>query len=107
MFFLLKSRKSILVFPSFKQFLTIPGDIFISGRDVFSQSAPGTSVNSIQPMNPTQTLMYRQACFSILVYVPIVCASVQIVTWSFYKLHGTKLKQISSLRANIPSFLTV
>ena len=74
---------------------------------MFSHSVPGVNSDREPPTDPTRTHAYRQACFSVLVYVPIVCASLQIITWSFYKLHGAKLQHISNLRSQIPSFLTV
>lgn len=81
--------------------------LLLTGTDLFKHSSPSISGGDAHPTDPIQTEAYRQACFSILVYVPIICASLQIIAWSFYKLHGTKLKHISILRGNIPSMLTV
>ena len=40
----------------------------------------------------------RLGCFQVLVYVPIVCAVLQIVVWSQFKLHGKRLKVVTSQR---------
>ena len=40
----------------------------------------------------------RMGCFQVLVYVPIVCAVLQILLWSRFKLHGRRLKVVTSQR---------
>lgn len=40
----------------------------------------------------------RLGCFQVLVYVPIVCAVLQIILWSRFKLHGRRLKVVTSQR---------
>ncbi|XP_028414172.1 transmembrane protein 180-like [Dendronephthya gigantea] len=40
----------------------------------------------------------KYGCFQVLVYVPIVCAILQIIFWSRFKLHGRRLKVVTSQR---------
>jgi len=40
----------------------------------------------------------RDACFFLLVTVPIVCALIQLAAWSRFTLHGARLNQIKSIR---------
>lgn len=40
----------------------------------------------------------RWGCFYVLVFVPIVCACLQIFVWTRFKLHGGKLRWVKQMR---------
>lgn len=40
----------------------------------------------------------RWGCFYVLVYVPIVCAFLQIFVWMRFKLHGSRLRWVKQMR---------
>lgn len=40
----------------------------------------------------------RWGCFYVLVYVPIVCACLQIFVWMRFKLHGVRLQWVKQMR---------
>lgn len=40
----------------------------------------------------------KLGCFYVLVYIPIACALLQIVLWRRFKLHGSRLKVVTSQR---------
>ena len=40
----------------------------------------------------------RWGCFYVLVYVPIGVAALQIIVWSRFDLHGSKLQRVKHLR---------
>lgn len=40
----------------------------------------------------------RWGCFYVLVFVPIVCACLQIFVWTRFKLHGGRLRWVKQMR---------
>lgn len=64
-------------------------DIFQSGRDLGS-----IKVNSSTQDHDS----YREGCFNLLVYVPIVCAVLQLLVWAKFTLHGRRLQSIKAAR---------
>lgn len=40
----------------------------------------------------------RWGCFYVLVYVPIACACIQILAWTRFKLHGSRLQWVKQMR---------
>ncbi|XP_002126040.2 transmembrane protein 180 [Ciona intestinalis] len=68
---------------------------FYTGEDMFGS-------NSIVPIQSQQTeremVSKHDACFAILTAVPIICATLQIIAWSRFTLHGAKLNYIKSAR---------
>lgn len=40
----------------------------------------------------------RLGCFNMLVFVPIICALLQLAAWSRFTLHGRKLQGVKTLR---------
>ena len=44
---------------------------------------------------------YRHGVFLLLVYVPIVCAVLQILAWSQFSLHGKRLRWVKKIREGV------
>ncbi|KAF3827875.1 transmembrane protein 180 isoform X2 [Mirounga angustirostris] len=79
---------------------------FYTGHDLFQQP-PLTPVGSAQPWPeppapaPAQAPTLRQGCFYLLVLVPIICALLQLFTWSQFTLHGRRLHMVKAQRQNL------
>ncbi|XP_006880043.1 PREDICTED: transmembrane protein 180 [Elephantulus edwardii] len=79
---------------------------FYTGHDLFQQ-APLTPMGSAQPWPeppappPAQAPTLRQGCFYLLVLVPIICALLQLFTWSQFTLHGRHLHAVKAQRQNL------
>lgn len=72
----------------------------ISGHDVFeSGNSMGSIKLNVDNLDSQSQGAYRQGVFNILVYVPIVCALIQLVAWSRFSLKGKRLNWVKSLRA--------
>lgn len=54
-----------------------------TGRTSFHESANNT---------------LRWGCFYVLVYIPIACACIQILAWTRFKLHGSRLQWVKQMR---------
>jgi len=71
-----------------------------TGHDVFSS---GNEMGSIKldsgSLDNEASTLYRTGVFHLLVYVPIVCAILQLILWSQFTLHGKRLGIIKSVRA--------
>ena len=50
---------------------------------------------------------YQLGVFRLLVFVPLVCAAVQLWFWSRFTLHGNRLNWIKSLRNGLLKYATV
>lgn len=85
---------------------------FLLGHDLFQQP-PVTSVGSVQPWPeppapaPVQAPTLRQGCFYLLVLVPIICALLQLFTWSQFTLHGRRLRMVKAQRQNLAQIHTL
>ncbi|EDL94347.1 rCG57681 [Rattus norvegicus] len=85
---------------------------FYTGHDLFQQP-PVTSVGSVQPWPeppapaPVQAPTLRQGCFYLLVLVPIICALLQLFTWSQFTLHGRRLRMVKAQRQNLAQIHTL
>lgn len=66
-------------------------DIFQSGRDL-------GSIKQVSEMGSSSS--YREGCFNLLVYVPIVCAILQLLVWAQFTLHGRRLRSIKAARSD-------
>uniref|UniRef100_H2YZM5 Transmembrane protein 180 n=1 Tax=Ciona savignyi TaxID=51511 RepID=H2YZM5_CIOSA len=69
---------------------------FYTGEDIFNK-------NSFVPIQPhdhssSSWLSKQEACFALLTVVPILCAVLQIIAWSRFTLHGSRLAKIKSAR---------
>ena len=69
------------------------------GHDIF---ATGQELGSIKPLHSLEDTQaasdYREGCFNLLVYVPVMCAITQLVVWSQFSLHGKRLQWVKSVR---------
>ncbi len=64
----------------------------------FDQSSkPVVSVGNDAPISES----WRNGCFNVLVYVPIVCGVVQLLAWSQFGLKGKRLNEVKYLRARV------
>lgn len=57
-----------------------------------------SSSNSRTSFHDSTNSALRWGCFYVLVYVPIVCACVQICVWTRFKLHGSRLNWVKRMR---------
>lgn len=55
-----------------------------------------SAIFSHQPVTPRDAAAMKEVLFTMLVYVPIVCASVQLYCWKQYTLKGSYLRQIQA-----------
>ncbi|XP_039258832.1 transmembrane protein 180-like isoform X2 [Styela clava] len=72
-----------------------------TGKDIFhsdSIDAMAIGVKKSAGVDISGSSLYRDACFSILVIVPIVCACLQLLAWSRFSLRGNRLQRIKNLR---------
>ncbi|XP_033755959.1 transmembrane protein 180-like [Pecten maximus] len=68
-----------------------------TGHDIFQTSDKIVSLQ-VDEAGQNSPEQYRQGCFNLLVYIPILCAIVQIAVWSQFKLHGHRLRWVKSCR---------
>ncbi|XP_075791693.1 transmembrane protein 180 isoform X1 [Pelodiscus sinensis] len=74
-----------------------------TGYDIF-QRAPLSNMVSAQPKLESDTAWeptLRQGCFYLLVFVPITCALLQLLSWSQFSLHGRHLQMVKSQRQSL------
>ncbi|XP_044293431.1 transmembrane protein 180 isoform X1 [Varanus komodoensis] len=74
-----------------------------TGYDIFQQD-PLSNIVSAQPKLPSNTASeptLRQGCFYLLVFVPITCALLQLLSWSQFSLHGKRLQIVKSQRQTL------
>ncbi|XP_075697176.1 transmembrane protein 180 [Rhinoderma darwinii] len=74
-----------------------------TGYDIF-QRDPMNNINTERQMDPSRvvTATLRQGCFYLLVFIPITCALLQILTWSHFTLRGNRLLAVKSYRQTQP-----
>uniref|UniRef100_A0A673I5G1 Major facilitator superfamily domain containing 13A n=1 Tax=Sinocyclocheilus rhinocerous TaxID=307959 RepID=A0A673I5G1_9TELE len=65
-----------------------------TGYDIFERN----SMAEAPIAAPAVPVPLRQGCFYLLVFVPISCALLQLLTWSRFTLHGRRLQNIKTLR---------
>jgi len=82
--------------------------VLFAGHDVF---ATGGETGSIKPnvadMTSDVKAEYQLGVFHLLVYVPLICAAVQLWFWSRFTLHGKRLNWIKSMRSGLLKYATV
>ncbi|NXO67299.1 MF13A protein, partial [Phainopepla nitens] len=74
-----------------------------TGYDIF-QHNPLNNVVSAQPkLESAKALepILRQGCFYLLVFVPITCALLQLLTWSQFTLRGKRLQVVKAQRQSL------
>ncbi|NXI41875.1 MF13A protein, partial [Galbula dea] len=74
-----------------------------TGYDIFQRN-PLSNVVSAQPKLESATALeptLRQGCFYLLVFVPITCALLQLLSWSQFSLHGKRLQMVKAQRQSL------
>ncbi|XP_071946971.1 transmembrane protein 180-like [Antedon mediterranea] len=72
---------------------------FETGYDIFASDSGGIlKMKNIESGNMD---MLRLGCFNCLVYIPLLCAFLQIILWSKFTLHGKRLSWIKDARSGI------
>uniref|UniRef100_A0A8B9BRG1 Major facilitator superfamily domain containing 13A n=1 Tax=Anser brachyrhynchus TaxID=132585 RepID=A0A8B9BRG1_9AVES len=74
-----------------------------TGYDIFQRNPLGNVV-SAQPKLESDAALeptLRQGCFYLLVFVPIACALLQLLTWSQFSLHGKRLQLVKAQRQGL------
>ncbi|XP_067930670.1 transmembrane protein 180-like isoform X2 [Watersipora subatra] len=72
----------------------------LSGYEMFSIEGERSPLRE-------HTNIYKESCFQLLVYVPLVCGALQMFIWSFFKLRGGQLQRIKSARLNLQYMIAV
>lgn len=73
------------------------------GYDIFQRN-PLNNVVSAQPKLESAAALeptLRQGCFYLLVFVPITCALLQLLSWSQFSLHGKRLQMVKAQRQSL------
>ncbi|XP_061089224.1 transmembrane protein 180 [Conger conger] len=68
-----------------------------TGYDIFERDVGHEAVQAAVSSRE-QAVTLRQGCFYLLVFVPVTCALLQLLTWSRFTLHGKHLQHIKALR---------
>lgn len=74
-----------------------------TGYDIFQRN-PLSNVVSAQPKLESDTILeptLRQGCFYLLVFVPITCALLQLLSWTQFSLHGKRLQMVKAQRQGL------
>jgi len=83
-------------------------NIGCAGHDVFHSGGETGSIKlSIGDMTSDAKTEYQLGVFHLLVYVPLVCAVIQLWLWSRFTLHGKRLNWIKSMRGGFLKYATV
>ena len=70
-----------------------------TGHSLFySDDLWASSSNSRTSFHDSTNNMLRWGCFYVLVYIPIACACIQILAWTRFKLHGSRLQWVKQMR---------
>ncbi|KAK7465945.1 hypothetical protein BaRGS_00037483 [Batillaria attramentaria] len=67
-------------------------DIFQSGHETGSVKA------SLSGMSVEKQSAYRMGCFHLLVYIPVICATIQLLCWQRFSLKGARLQHVKATR---------
>ncbi|XP_014667032.1 PREDICTED: transmembrane protein 180-like [Priapulus caudatus] len=72
-----------------------------TGHDVFRSASETPFVTKdLQSMDAASRSQYQDGCFTLLVYVPMGCAVLQLLFWSRFTLHGHRLSLVKYLRSD-------
>lgn len=73
------------------------------GYDIFQRTPLGNVVSAPPKLESAAALepTLRQGCFYLLVFVPIACALLQLLTWSQFSLHGKRLQMVKAQRQGL------
>ncbi|KAK6178037.1 hypothetical protein SNE40_012876 [Patella caerulea] len=70
-----------------------------TGHDVFETAGDVGSIKfDVKNLDVASRESYKQGCFNLLVYIPIICAVCQLAVWTQFSLHGRRLQYIKSRR---------
>ncbi|XP_063077627.1 transmembrane protein 180 [Engraulis encrasicolus] len=73
-----------------------------TGYDIFERAAVhDTAVVAAPSDEVVGSVPLRQGCFYLLVLVPITCALLQLLAWSRFTLHGSRLQSIKAQRQGV------
>ena len=82
--------------------------LLFTGHDVFATGGETGSIKlSIADMTSDVKTEYQLGVFHLLVYVPLLCAAVQLWFWSRFTLHGKRLSWIKSMRGGVMRYAVV
>jgi len=82
--------------------------VLIVGHDVFATGGETGSIKlNVADMTSDMKTEYQLGVFHLLVYVPLLCAVVQLWFWSRFTLHGKRLNWIKSMRGGLLKYATV
>lgn len=69
-----------------------------TGHSLFYSDSLSSGIEKSNFHSSTPDNALRWGCFYVLVYVPIICACLQIFAWSKFNLHGRRLNWVKSAR---------
>ena len=65
--------------------------------------ASGNSEDSIKmdlsTLDAGSLYLYREGVFHLLIYIPALCALVQLLVWARFSLHGKRLAWVKNVRS--------
>ncbi|XP_002738400.1 transmembrane protein 180-like [Saccoglossus kowalevskii] len=70
-----------------------------TGHDIFQSGHESGSIRLSQSSSADDKAMVEWGCFQCLVFVPIICAIIQLIAWSQFTLRGRRLQWVKSVRA--------
>lgn len=74
----------------------------ISGHDIFQSGSESGSIKlDLTKMNSETRDMYRSGVFFMLICVPVICASLQLLAWSHFTLRDRRLAVVKAKRKGI------
>ena len=80
-------------------FHILTASYLFSGHDVFDSGNASSSLKKdLSGLSLDQQQSYRSGVFHLLVLMPIICATLQLVAWSRFNLKGERLRTVKSLR---------
>ena len=70
--------------------------MFASGNEL------GGSIKlDLSQLDSSTQELYKLGVFHLLVYIPIVCAVLQLLAWSQFTLHGQRLSWVKAVRQDM------
>jgi len=76
--------------------------LLLTGHDVFATGGETGSIKlGVADMTQDMKTEYQLGVFHLVVYVPLICAIVQLCFWSRFSLHGKRLNWIKSMRGGL------
>ncbi|XP_052772156.1 transmembrane protein 180-like [Mya arenaria] len=69
-----------------------------TGHDIFESGRAAGSIKIQGGLDSAQQEEYKQGCFHLLVYIPVVCAITQLLVWTQFSLRGKRLRIVKAAR---------